>query len=189
MIRSRTTIGRYCSIGRRCTLNAAKHPTNWVSSHPLFFSESENSYARPFPEEQAELIIGNDVWIGDNAVIMGEITIGDGAIIGAGAVVTKNVAPYEIVGGVPAKHIRSRFAPEIVEKFLALKWWEYDEDFVVALPHDDVEAAIKMLQARLSLIETDRVLRPHHREYGMAMNVLPFSSATQHDGLEVARFR
>jgi acetyltransferase-like isoleucine patch superfamily enzyme len=165
MIRSATTIGRYCSIGRRCTINAAQHPTDWLSSHPLFFS-ADNAYSRPYREQHLPLTIGNDVWIGDNAVIMGGVTIGDGAVIGAGAVVTKDVEPYQIVGGVPAKHLRYRFEQDIVDELLKLQWWQYDEDFIVALPHDDIRAAISMLQARISVTTANRVMPPHHKEVG-----------------------
>lgn len=166
MIRSHTTIGRYCSIGRRCTLNAARHPTNWLSTHPFFCSIEENSYSKPYPEEEVTLQIGNDVWIGDNVVIMGGITIGDGAVIGAGAVVTKDVEPYQIVGGVPAKHIRYRFENEIVSKLLDMRWWQYREEFIVALPHDDIKAAIQMLQARIAVTAMDMVLPAHFRTFG-----------------------
>ncbi|NTF45910.1 CatB-related O-acetyltransferase [Rhizobium rhizogenes] len=166
MIRSHTTIGRYCSIGRRCTLNAARHPTNWLSSHPLFWSPEENTYSRPYPDGEMALTIGNDVWIGDNVVIMGGLTIGDGAVIGAGAVVTKDVEPYEIVGGVPAKHIRYRFERETVSRLLEMQWWQYGDEFIVALPHDDIEAAIQMLKARIGVTAVDMILPPHFRPFG-----------------------
>jgi len=70
-------------------------------------------------------VIGNDVWIGYDAVIMGGVTIGDGAIIGTRAVVTKDVEPYSIVGGVPAKEIRKRFTPEIIKKLMEIQWWNW----------------------------------------------------------------
>jgi hypothetical protein len=97
---------------------------------------------------------------------MGGITIGDGSVIGAGAVITKDVEPYQVVGGVPAKHIRYRFDPDVVSKLLKLQWWQYDEDFIVALPHDDIHAAILMLEARISVTTANRVMSPHHKEAG-----------------------
>lgn len=74
-------------------------------------------------DNKGDIVIGNDVWIGYDAIIMAGVNIGDGAIIGARAVVTKDVEPYSIVGGVPAKEIRKRFAPDVVAKLLELKWW------------------------------------------------------------------
>lgn len=163
MIRSHTTIGRYCSIGRRCTINAAIHPKSWLSTHPFFTSADQNPSAEPYPEGEKKLVIGNDVWIGDNVVIMGGITIGDGAIVGAGAVVTRNVEPYSIVGGVPARKIKMRFDAHIVEKFLALRWWEYDEGFLVSLPHQDVETVIDTIESQLASPFPPQLLPPHHR--------------------------
>lgn len=117
-------IGKFCSIAYYCQIGMADHPTDFISTSPytygknnLFKMESIYSdYATP-------PVIGNDVWVGSNAVIRQGITIGDGAIIGAGSVVVKDVPPYTIVGGAPAKVIRSRFGPEIVEALLSIKWW------------------------------------------------------------------
>jgi hypothetical protein len=81
---------------------------------------------RPFRKNRSGNRIGNDVWIGANAVIMRGVTIGDGAVIGAGAVVTKDVPPYAVMVGVPAKQIRSRFDPEIVDGFREIRWWDFD---------------------------------------------------------------
>lgn len=95
-------------------------------------------------DNKGDIIIGNDVWIGYDAVIMAGVTIGDGAIIGTRAVVTKDVAPYSIVGGVPAREIRKRFAPEVVERLRELKWWDWPEEkirkAIPAIQAGDVEA-------------------------------------------------
>ena len=79
-------------------------------------------------DNKGDIVIGNDVWIGYDAIIMAGVTIGDGAIIGTRAVVTKDVEPYSIVGGVPAKEIRKRFAPEVIKRLLELQWWNWPEE-------------------------------------------------------------
>ena len=120
-----TEIGSFCSISWDITINAIEHPYDRLTMHAFpylpsygFVEQRESFYKK--------VIIKNDVWIGANVVIMPGITIGNGAIIGAGAVVTKNVQDYEIVAGVPAKHIKFRFEQDIINKLLKLKWWEKD---------------------------------------------------------------
>ncbi len=117
-----TEIGAFCSISWDITINAIEHPYNRLTMHAFpylptygFVNTRETFYKK--------VIIKNDVWIGANVVIMPGITIGNGAIIGAGAVVTKDVNDYEIVAGVPAKHIKYRFDKVTIEKLLKLKWW------------------------------------------------------------------
>ena len=82
-------------------------------------------------DNKGDIVIGNDVWIGYEAVILASVTIGDGAIIGARAVVTKDVPPYTVVGGVPARQIKRRFPEQIINELLKLKWWAWDEDRIV----------------------------------------------------------
>lgn len=128
------SIGRYCSIAKHVQIGVANHPTDWLSISARQYSPKYLNFNRfvgkschTLPHEMFQkTIIGNDVWIGTNAVVMGGVTIGDGAIIAAGAVVTKDVPPYAIVGEVPAKVIRYRFSPEIISELLSLKWWNYD---------------------------------------------------------------
>ncbi|MDR3697546.1 CatB-related O-acetyltransferase [Mucilaginibacter sp.] len=125
-----TKIGKFCSIGPNFKAGLGSHPANFMSSSPLFYSPTgiaNFSLARKaFFEEYKKSEIGNDVWIGSNVVLIDGIKISDGAIIGAGSVVTKDVPPYAIVGGVPAKIIKYRHNPEIIEKLLSLKWWDND---------------------------------------------------------------
>src|SRR3989338_4701035 len=132
------TIGKYCSIGRNVTIGLGKHPSEkFVSTHPAFFFDvnqkmftyADNKYVQEF-KQIAKVTIGNDVWIGDGALIMGGISIGDGAIVGAGAVVVKDVEPYSIVGGVPARPIRYRFEPEEIDFLKKFKWWNKDEEWI-----------------------------------------------------------
>lgn len=128
------SIGRYCSIAKHVQIGVANHPTDWLSISARQYSPKYLNFHR-FVEKSCHTLphemfqkttIGNDVWIGTNAVVMGGVTIGDGAIVAAGAVVTKDVPPYAIVGGVPARVIRYRFSPTIVSQLLDLQWWNYD---------------------------------------------------------------
>jgi acetyltransferase-like isoleucine patch superfamily enzyme len=128
-----STIGKFTSIGSNVNICIGGHPTNLVSTHPAFYSNNKafNTYSDDvYFDEYTKSEIGNDVWIGSNSTVMNNITIGDGAIIAYGAVVTKNVLPYSIVGGIPAKHIKFRFDEEIIIRLLEIKWWELSEDFL-----------------------------------------------------------
>lgn len=127
-------IGRFCSIAAHTRINALDHPMTRASTHK--FTYRPNEYFRYLPldsvfrEQRAKnrVTIGHDVWIGHGAVIMPGVTIGHGAVIGANAAVTRDVAPYEIVAGVPAKKIRMRFEADIIESLLALEWWNWEMD-------------------------------------------------------------
>ena len=130
----RLQIGKFCSIacGAKFIFTSANHTMGSLSTYPfpLFFEE----WGLPISEvtmawdNKGDIVVGNDVWIGYEAVIMSGVHIGDGAIIGTRAVVTKDVGPYTIVGGVPAKPIRKRFDGETVEKLLKLRWWDLPPD-------------------------------------------------------------
>ncbi len=132
---SRTTIGKFCSIGPDCKIGLGKHPTkDFVSTHPVFFStlkQAQVTFAdRNYFDEFAYIIIGNDVWLGANVIVVDGVKIGDGAVVAAGSVVTKDIPPYAIVGGVPAKIIKYRFEKEEIEKLLQLKWWDMDVEYL-----------------------------------------------------------
>jgi acetyltransferase-like isoleucine patch superfamily enzyme len=99
------------------------HDYKHTSTHPLFSTGYSRGHIR----------IGNDVWIGLNATLMDNITIGHGAVVGACAVVTKDVPPYAIVVGNPAKIVKYRFSPEIIERFLRIEWWNHDEHYLISL--------------------------------------------------------
>jgi chloramphenicol O-acetyltransferase type B len=134
-------IGAFCSIGPGAVIGGlGKHPTRWLTTHPAFYSTrmqsgitfaKENLYG-----EVQETILGNDVWIGARATILNGITIGDGAIVAAGAVVAKNVEPYAIVGGVPAKLIRYRFDNEVIACLLDWKWWDLPIEILAEIAGD-----------------------------------------------------
>ncbi len=123
-MRPGTSIGRYCSIAGNVRSFTANHPMNLKSSHALFVDPSLGlAEEQVFPRSRLE--IGNDVWIGYNAVILPSVTsIGDGAVIGAAAVVNKNIPPYAIVSGHPCRIARYRFPEKMIEELLASKWWE-----------------------------------------------------------------
>ena len=127
---NRTTVGRYCSIGAHCEISPTQHPNDWLTTSPIAYKDVFGAGAEFAPtaayEELSSVTIGNDVWIGSGASIMGGVTIGDAAIIGYGSVVTRDVAPYHIVGGTPARMIRPRFDDTTIATLLASAWWRYD---------------------------------------------------------------
>lgn len=125
-------IGKYCSIAGDTCIGMAQHPLHFISTSPIFFSPRNGTGKRWVQHnmgfnEYKQVNIGNDVWIGSRAMVMGGVTIGDGAVIAAGAVVTKDVPPYAVVGGVPAKIIRYRFDEHVIAKLTAMKWWNAKE--------------------------------------------------------------
>ena len=127
-------IGKFCSIacGTKFMFNCANHTLKSLSTYtfPLFYEEweLEKSNITTAWDNKGDIVIGNDVWIGYEAVIMAGGHIGDGAIIAARTVVTKDVPPYTIVGGTPAKEIRRRFDAEVIQQLLKLKWWDWSPD-------------------------------------------------------------
>ncbi len=137
-------IGRFCSIacGAKFLFNSANHTLQSLSSYtfPLFCEQWEQAVdpTRAW-DNKGDIVIGNDVWIGYEAVILAGVTIGDGAVIGTQAVVTKDVPPYSIVGGVPARPIRKRFSQETIEGLLALSWWDW--------PVEQIHRAMPLIQS------------------------------------------
>ena len=130
----RLIIGKFCSIacGVKFLFNCANHTLKSLSTYTfsLFYEdwELEKSNVASAWDNKGDIVIGNDVWIGFEAVILAGVKIGDGAIIGTRAVVTKDVPPYSIVGGIPAKVIRKRYSPDIIEQLLSLRWWDWTKD-------------------------------------------------------------
>lgn len=140
-----TRIGRYSCLGPNVIVAIGRHPTHdFVSIHPAFFSVScpvgfsfvsrdkfeEVKFAIDDGRNRYCVDIGNDVWIGANATIVDGVTVGDGAVIAAGSVVVNDVAPYSIVGGIPAREIRKRFSDKDIERLMRVKWWEWDNAFI-----------------------------------------------------------
>ncbi len=132
-------VGAFCSIASRVTVGGSRHPMEYVSTSPVFLSHRDSvktKFSRHPYVWRVRTTIGNDVWIGENVQIKGGVSIGHGAVIGMGSVVTRDVAPYEIVGGNPARLIRMRFSPEIVEALLKMAWWDLpDSELRRLAPH------------------------------------------------------
>ena len=127
-------IGKFCSIacGAKFLFTSGNHALQSLSTYtfPIFFEEwglDPKDICRAW-DNKGDIVIGSDVWIGYEAVILSGVTIGDGAIIGTRAVVTKDVPPYTIVGGVPARPIRKRFDEKTIAALEALRWWDWDEE-------------------------------------------------------------
>ena len=152
-------VGRYCSIGHKVAVLTGTHPSHkYVSTKPVFFSlglqngttfvKEQKFKEKIFADEEHQFgaIIGNDVWIGYNAAIMGGVTIGDGAIIASGALVNSDVEPYTIVAGQPAKVISKRFTDEQAAWLINFRWWDKPLEWIKehAEEFDDIEKFIEM---------------------------------------------
>lgn len=146
-------IGKFCSIacGAKFLFNSANHTQNSLSTYPFpIFNEEWDSTMYPYEawDNKGDIVIGNDVWIGFEAIIMSGVTIGNGAIIGARALVTKDVEPYTIVGGVPAKFIKKRFEDSVIETLIKIDWWNWSyekiADNLFAIRNGDIKALEKV---------------------------------------------
>jgi len=158
VIDSCSSIGRYCSLAAGVRIGEPDHPTDWLSTSPFQYDGSRFGW-HPSADDGAPLraegfsrppaTIGNDVWIGANAVVLRGVHVGDGAVVAAGAVVTKDVPPYAIVGGVAGKVIRYRFEPELVADLLDVAWWRFSPNQLAGLRFDDPRAAVAELRRRI----------------------------------------
>ena len=131
-------IGAFCSVAPNVVIGGGQHPTTFVSTSPRFYSTIHNPWG-PFAgaisrdDALPKTVVGNDVWIGYGAILLPGITVGTGSVIAAGSVVTRDVEPYSIVMGVPARTVRMRFKPEDAAWLLALAWWQWPEERLKAL--------------------------------------------------------
>ena len=147
-----TTIGSFCSIGPNLVCGWGIHPTNFISTHPMFYSTREQNGMSISPvdkiEERKPIIIGNDVFIGANVTILDGVTIGDGAIIGAGAVVSKDIPPFAIAIGCPIQIKSFRFSEERRTALMDIRWWEFSEEQLrlVEQYDDDVDGFIQAMK-------------------------------------------
>jgi acetyltransferase-like isoleucine patch superfamily enzyme len=155
-----SSVGRFCSIASNVITGQMEHPTDFLSAHPMFQGEFDWPLANGFREANqpmidkssikagelnarfGKIVIGNDVWIGEGAFIRRGITIGDGAIVAARAVVTKNVPPYAIVGGSPARVLKYRFSEDVIAQLLSLSWWKYEINLLAGVDFTEVDRAI-----------------------------------------------
>lgn len=139
-------VGRYCSIGKLTDFMLDSHPTDWASTSPFSYevgAPAVTGYLRRQGVQDPEvhsynrsprpILIGHDVFIGNKVLLKAGISIGNGAVIGGGSVVTKDVAPYAVMGGAPARLIRYRFEPELIERFSAVEWWRFGPDHLLKL--------------------------------------------------------
>lgn len=159
LLGSAESIGRFCSFAPGVKLGLGKHPVHFLSTHPFFFRSSgpfapeaiPEGLGMPRPAQYVSFapIVGHDVWVGANAVILRGVRIGHGAVIAAGSVVTQDVRPYAIVGGTPAKEIRRRFDDAVCERLLALRWWDYDLALLAGVDVSDVPARIEDMERLL----------------------------------------
>jgi acetyltransferase-like isoleucine patch superfamily enzyme len=152
---ARGTIGSYCAIGARSSINPFSHPVDWLSTnefqyHPNSFDwvEEYRDFGRlpRTPDMYRSVAIGNDVWTGHHVHVMGGVTVGDGAVIAAGSVVTKDVPPYAIVAGVPATVKRFRFPDATIERLLEIKWWDLELSQLSGLPFRDIDRCLEMIE-------------------------------------------
>ena len=150
-------IGRFSSISDDVVIGQARHPINWVSTSPAFYkgrdSIPKNLATLTFDSSPERTIIGNDVWIGARVMVKSGVRIGDGAVIGMGSIVTKDVPSYEIWAGNPAKKIKDRFPPEIKKQISVLQWWNLcdDELKLASTQFDHVQNSSANLMERVSL--------------------------------------
>ncbi|MCS0654754.1 CatB-related O-acetyltransferase [Cytobacillus firmus] len=166
------SIGRFCSLAAGVYTGPAEHPSSFLSSSPFFYTntnsgkwptsdkfkkfidknkdqiEKTNNIRSNVTRNNSKIIIGNDVWIGLNVTILRGVKIGDGAIIASGAVVSKDVPPYAIVGGVPAKIIKYRFDADVIYSLLQIKWWEYQVEILEDMDWSNIRECVELLELR-----------------------------------------
>jgi acetyltransferase-like isoleucine patch superfamily enzyme len=139
----RLVAGKYCSL-RGTFLLGGQHAVDQITTYPIRINwRLPGAWEDGFPTPQGDTIVGSDVWVGRGSLVMSGVTLGDGCIVAGGAVVTKDVPPYAIVGGNPAKVIRYRFSEEHIEELLQIRWWDWsDAEVLEALPYmgNDIEA-------------------------------------------------
>ncbi len=152
---ARATVGAYCAIGARTAINPFNHPVDWLSINEFQYHPNSFDWVAEYRELQRldrtpdmfkHVTIGNDVWTGHNVNVMAGVSVGDGAIIGAGSVVTKDVPAFAIVAGVPARVVRMRFSDAVIERLQRVKWWDLELSELSGLPFRDVERCLGRIE-------------------------------------------
>ena len=152
---ARATVGSYCAFGARTSINPFNHPTDWLSISEFQYQPQSFDWVEEYrdfvrlertPDMFRHSTIGNDVWTGHNVNVMAGINVGDGAVIAAGSVVTRDVPPYAIVAGTPAKILRYRFSEAIIERLLAVRWWDFELPQLSGLNFRDVTGILPRLE-------------------------------------------
>jgi acetyltransferase-like isoleucine patch superfamily enzyme len=152
---ARATVGAYCAIGARTAINPFNHPVDWLSIHEFQYHPRSFDWVPEYndftrlertPDMFQHVTIGNDVWTGHNVNILPGVSVGDGAVIGAGSVVTKDVPPYAIVAGAPAQVRRMRFSERVIDRLLRLRWWDLELSELSGLPFRDVERCLDRIE-------------------------------------------
>lgn len=125
-----TKVGNFTAIGRNTTIGLGRHPMNHISTQNIFYKKNNmnNRWVKPINYPVLPITIGNDVWIGVEALILDGVNVGNGAVIGARTVVTKDVPPYAIVVGSPAKIVKYRFSEEVIKRLQEIKWWDFMDE-------------------------------------------------------------
>jgi acetyltransferase-like isoleucine patch superfamily enzyme len=160
ILRNLSNIGRYCSIGPNVIIGEAEHPTTWLSTSPAQYSLEQFAFFEDRDAVSKRLVkrhdnakaspcqIGNDVWIGANVIIRNGVKIGDGAIVGANSLVLRDVPPYSVVAGSPAKLFRKRFSDEVIDNLLKLRWWEFHINSLAGIDFSDIGAATAAIESK-----------------------------------------
>ena len=174
---SLASCGNYCSIAGRILFGPCRHPTERLTTHPATYNPDAWPHRelpirrKPYGSVCSPVRIGHDCWIGTNAIVMGGVSIGTGAVVAAGAVVTHDVPPFAIVAGVPARVLRYRFDPETQATILASKWWEYDiQNWNADVDWENAEATLAAIRAA----QADGSLRRFPDWHVTAEDLIPF---------------
>ena len=143
--------GAYCSIAENVKIFlGGNHRTDWVTTYPFNYLRESARHFKGHPATRGDVIIGNDVWIGSGATILSGVTIGDGAVIGTQALVTRSIPAYGIAGGNPAQLVKMRFDARTIQRLLAIKWWDWDDEvldrFMPLMLNTDIETFLNLAE-------------------------------------------